>query len=134
MKEKLILIVEDEAPQRQALELALKLRGFQAESAGTVAESRALIERLGDKADVVVLDMLLEDRKASKVTGADLGIEFLNERRKRERWEDVRSTTLPEFLILSAYAEADYYRKAIDLDVAAYLHKQLKNQDEVIRH
>lgn len=134
MKEKLILIVEDEAPQRNALEIALKVRGFDAESAAKVADSRELLERRGDEAAVIVLDMQLEDTTEPQTTGADLGIEFLSERRKRERWEDIRSTLVPEFLILSAFAETDYYRKAIDLDVAAYLHKQQSNQEDVIRH
>lgn len=134
MSEKMVLIVEDAPAQRKALEFALKLRGFKAESAGTVAESRELLNRLGDQVDVVVLDMRLDDPKESHTTGADLGIEFLNDRRKRERWNDVRSATLPEFLILSAYAEADYYRMAMDLDVAAYLQKQQNDQLDVIRH
>jgi CheY-like chemotaxis protein len=134
MEEKIVLIIEDEATQRGALEIDLKVRGFQTYSAGTIEESRALLNKMGDQADVVVLDMRLEDPKEPQTTGADLGIEFLNERRQRERWEDVRASSLPEFLILSAYAEADYYRKAMDLDVAAYLQKQQKNQEEVIRH
>jgi DNA-binding NarL/FixJ family response regulator len=134
MSEKMVLIVEDEPAQRKALEVALKLRGFKAEGAGTVVTARELLNRVGDQSDVVILDMRLDDPREPQTTGADLGIEFLNERRKRERWKDVRSATLPEFLILSAYAEADYYRKAMDLDVAAYLQKQQKNQDDVIRH
>ncbi|MEK6285353.1 MAG: response regulator [Acidobacteriota bacterium] len=119
-----ILIVEDNDSQRLALHTALEMRGFSVESAGSVESARALVNKLGDKLGVMILDMRLEDRQYPSITGADLGLEV---RASRPAWR-------PEFLITSAFSEVDYYRLAVELGVAAYLHKEEHTQNQVIRH
>jgi DNA-binding NarL/FixJ family response regulator len=119
-----ILIVEDDEAQRLALHTALKLRGFRVQSAGDVKSARNLVHKLGQDLGVMVLDMRLEDREHPTITGADLGLEV---RASRPNWP-------PEFLITSAFSEVDYYRVAVELGVAAYLHKEEHTQNQTIRH
>lgn len=125
MRKKTVMIVEDSEAQRLALHGALDRRGFEVRSAGTVAEATQLIEQLGEKIDVMVLDMRLEDPDAPDITGADIGIALQNQ---HPNW-------LPEFLIHSGWALVDYYRLALRLGAAAYLAKEDNgNLSAVIRH
>jgi len=119
-----VLIVENDEQIRGSLVLALKMRGFDVESAANVTEGRNLIEHLRDEIDVMVLDMRLEDQQYPDVSGADLGFEA---RQAIQKWP-------PEFLILSGYKQSEYYEAALKLDVAAYLVKNKVEDDDVIRH
>ena len=123
MNKKTVLIVEDEEAQRLSLKKALEFRGFHVEAARTVEEARTLGRRLGDKIDVMVLDMNLGDPANPNITGAHIGKEIVS----RLKWP-------PESLILSAIDQrADYYKYALDLGVADYLPKSV-SQLKVIRH
>lgn len=124
MNGKTILIIEDREKQRQALQDALELRGFQVYSAGNVCDARSLMNAYQDVLDVMILDMRLEDPAHPEITGADLGLEVS---KKRPVWP-------PEFLIQSAYSNVSYYELALRLRVAAYLNKETNNQQQVIRH
>jgi CheY-like chemotaxis protein len=123
---KTIMIVEDRKAQRLALQEALRMRGFHVESAGNVRSARALAKELQGQLDVMVLDMRLEDVEYPNVTGADIGLEVLAAQR---RWP-------PEFLILTVHKDnVDYYKLALKLRVAAYLHKDKEEkQEQIIRH
>lgn len=124
VRAKTVLVVEDDPPQREVLQAELELRGFRAVGAGDVDETRARADEFGEELDVMLLDMILVDRKHPGVTGAELGIEV---RATREKWP-------PEFLITSAYSEVHYYRLAMDLHAAAYLEKAATPIYDVIRH
>ncbi len=124
MNNKTVLIIEDSEAQRLSLQLALEMRGFRVESAGDVATARSLITKLRGELDVMVLDMRLEDPDYPDITGADLGIEAM---RMYGAWH-------PEFLINSAYSEVSYYELALDLRVAAYLHKSISKPNQIIQH
>jgi CheY-like chemotaxis protein len=122
MRRKRVLLIEDEALQRETLREQLGWRGFEVESAANAARARAIVESSDEPFDVVILDMHLE---GSDVTGADLGIEF------RKRWRKWS----PEFLINSAYTRAEYLKLAVELGVAAYLDKAAKaDTREAIRY
>jgi DNA-binding NarL/FixJ family response regulator len=121
---KKVIVVDDDDTVRKSLALALRLRGFDAEEAGDVASARGLIQGLGSRIDVMVLDMRLEDRRYPSITGADLGLEA---REAIHKWP-------PEFLILSGYAQSEYYEAALKLDAAAYLVKGKVENEDVVRH
>src|SRR5829696_2102392 len=95
MRRKTVLIVEDAPGVRVTYTRDLTNRGFDALSAGTVKEARDLINRLGEKVDVALLDMRLEDIEEPNTTGADLGMEL------KKKCAGVT----PEFLIRSGYAD-----------------------------
>ncbi len=124
MQQKTVMVVEDYEVQRLTLHNAFKRRGFQVESAGTVAEARRIFEGLGNQIDVAVLDMRLEDPAEPETTGADLGIEY---QKRHADW-----TT--EFLIHSAYAEVNYHKLALQLGAATYLSKAETTLEDVICH
>ena len=124
MSSKIVVVVENREPQRESLVLALGMRGFEAYGAGTVAEARTLVSRLGDKIDVLILDMRLDDPAAINITGADIGIEVAS----KQKWP-------PESLILTAHdMEVPFYQAALHLRAAAYLSKQKVTQAAVIQH
>jgi DNA-binding NarL/FixJ family response regulator len=125
MPTKTVLIVEDHAQQRIALQERLRSRGFHAEGAGTVAEAYSVIERFGEEIEVMVLDMVLDDPNRPGITGADIGIHV---RDSHPEWmtESIISTV--------HYEEVDYYRLAIRLGAAAYLSKYETKVVDVVRH
>lgn len=122
----LILYVEDSKAQRDALELALELRGFAVVLAGDVTSARNQFKQLRGKVDVVVLDMRLEDPEWPQLTGADVAIEFYNP----------QTPNPPEFLINSAYSEVDYFKLAMKLGTTTYLDKSAdyNDQNDLVRH
>jgi|SRR6185369_5517854 len=124
MRRKNIFVLDDEAVIRLPLISSLKGRGFNAEGAANVNEARALLDKLKDNIDVMVLDMRLEDPEHPHITGADIGLEA----------RDLIRRCPPEFLILSGYKQVDYYEYALKLDVAAYLVKTEVSAEDVIRH
>jgi PAS domain S-box-containing protein len=56
-----VLIVEDDAPVRTALELLLSLEGYPVRSAGTAAEAVATFRAHGDEIDIVLTDYHLDE-------------------------------------------------------------------------
>jgi len=121
---KTVLVVEDEETVRRPLVDALKNRGFNAEGAADVPETRRLIDKLGETIDVAVLDMSLEDRRHPDLTGAHLGREV------RLAHPDFP----PEFLVVSGHQQANFYDAALQLGVASYLIKGTLSQDDIVRH
>lgn len=112
MIEKTVLVIEDDRKLLAEIMIALRTAGFKVIGAATVAEARAAAAALGETIDVVILDMRLDDPEAPDVNGAMLGIEIRSSR-----------SYPPEFMINSAYGEADYYRLALELGAAVYLRK-----------
>src|SRR6185295_10320793 len=128
MAKKSVLFVEDEDLQRRSIHRQLDWSGFDVESAGDAAGARRAVEARAEPFDVVVLDMRLDkDDRLDKgdVTGADLGLEF----RQRKAWRSCPA----EFLINSAYSEEAYYKQALKLGAAAYLHKR-NDLTDVVDH
>lgn len=121
---KTVLVVEDEESVRSPLVNALKYRGFKAEGAANVPETRRLIDKLGQDIDVAVLDMNLQDQNHPTLTGADLGREV----------RKAHPELPPEFLVFSGHREPDYYDAALQLGIAAYLVKGSLRQEDLIRH
>ena len=120
-----VLVIEDRLGQRLAFQEALEARGFVVEGAGTVTEAREKARRMGNKIDVAVLDMKLEeDKQSGGMTGADIGLEIAEAQRDLP----------PEFLIHSAYSEVNYYKLALKLGAAAYLSKNEVFQEDLVRH
>lgn len=112
MAQKTVLIVEDEAVMREALEEGLQDdEGIRTIVAATPAEARNVAKEAGN-IDVVILDIRFE---GTKENGFDVGLQL---KKERSDWP-------PEFLIHSAYAyeEVDYFQAALKLEVVAYLKK-----------
>jgi ActR/RegA family two-component response regulator len=125
MRQKTVFIVEDELGIRETYSRELSNRGFDVYSAKTVNDARYLIDELGEKINVAMLDMRLDkDPDEPKTTGADLGLEL-----KRKC-----VNIIPEFFIRSAYAKVEYFKSALELGAAAYLSKNDTYLDDVIRH
>lgn len=121
MSTKVVLIIEDIKEDRLALEAKLTMRGFEVHGAANVMDARDKSRELGDRLDVVSLDMDLKDPRG--VTGAHVGLEILGS----------RPDYPPEFLVASGKAEVVFYRLAMDLGVAAYLSKPV-SPNEHVRH
>lgn len=120
-----VLVLEDNADLRLSLTSLLRSRGFEVEAARDVRSAQSCIHRIEEDIDVAILDMRLEDENAPGLTGADVGLEILAQQAGRP----------PEFLIYSAYNDiTDYYKKALNLGVAAYLDKAQVGIREVISH
>lgn len=109
MKQKTVLVVEDEPVIRRELEDELRSLGIHTIVAATAHEARNLLEGVED-VDVVVLDIRLGDNEEN---GFDFGLRL---KRERSDWP-------PEFLIHSAYEDVDYFQAALKLGAAAYLKK-----------
>ncbi len=122
MKRGKILYIEDHDGQRNALKLALTLRGFEVEVAKDAHTARAILRQRAHEFDVIVIDMRLDD--TPEVTGADVVMEFFN---RQTPWP-------PEFLILSAFSEVDYFKLAFKLGAAAYLQKPEARYEKTIQH
>ncbi len=119
-----IFLLEDRPTQRIAIQNALEMRGFTVQSAGTVREARDISREHGHSFAVAILDMRLEDPEDPHLTGADIGAEISRKQAPRS----------PEFLIYSAFARLDYYRKALGLGTAAFLQKNKHSVRDLVRH
>lgn len=106
-----VLVLEDHGSTRRSLEIELKKRGFDVLAASEIAEARREI-REARPFEVAVLDMRLNEVDKTAQTGADLGLEMQQE-----------LPDPPEFLIYSAHPKPEYFRKAFELQAAAYLEK-----------
>src|ERR1044072_7985386 len=105
MHPKRVLIVENEPGKKTSYSRELTSRGFDVYNAGTVKEARNWIDQAGEKIDVALLDMRLEDEPDEPQTsGAELGLEL-----KRKAGNNV-----PEFLIRSAHTIVGYYKSAFE--------------------
>lgn len=121
-----VVIIEDREIQRETLKKLLKRRGFNVEAAGDVESARKLLKSFAGTISVMVLDNRLEDTEHPEITGPDLAIEFVENR--KQKWR-------PECLILSAHAKVEYYKLALKLGAAAYLEKETDQAFEsTIRH
>ncbi len=112
-----VMILEDHEVTRLALKFDLEVRGFTVYVAATVREARELTAKHGKVFEVAVLDMRLEDKEFTGLTGADIGMELLMQAVHPPAGRP------PEFIIYSAYARVDYYRQALRLGAAVYLEK-----------
>lgn len=110
MKQKTVLILDDNAALRGTLDDGLRKRGFTIIAAASAKEAHEKLADVPDL-DVAILDIRLGDGPIP--TGLDFGLEL-----KKERSEDP-----PAFLILSAYETPNYYQTALTLEAAAYLTK-----------
>src|ERR1043165_5857904 len=120
MNKKSILIVEDDSAQRLPLVGTLLDRGFEVADAANGQEALEKARALGDRLDVVLLDMDLND---PNMNGGQVGLKILA----------MHPDYPPEFLVASGKGDKVYYRLAIELDVAAYLEKPI-SLEEYARH
>lgn len=123
MREKSVLVVEDDDGQRDVIVKMLRNRGFTVTEAEDPEETRERFPEMGD-VDVVLLDMRLDKNNKLSLTGAHLGKEI----------RDAMRAWPPEFLILSGLQRLDYYQMALDLGVAAYLSKGSDTFEHVVQH
>lgn len=100
-----ILIVEDQARERDALARMLRTEGIHALTARNEAEA---LRMLSHKVDAVICDLRL---------GQDNGVELM------QRWKAVRPET--PFVIVTAYGEVSSAVEAIKLGAEDYLTKPL---------
>lgn len=125
MQGKTIVVVEDRDEQREPLVNALARRGFHAVGTATAAEARRVIGDLGEKTDVLVLDIKLDDPDEPDTTGPDIALES---RREHPDW-------VPEHLFLTVHDEvADNYKLALRLGAAAFLGKDKVDLNNVVQH
>ena len=125
MTTKVVVIVENDAKQRNDFQKALTDRGFRAQGAATVAEAFRILEELGEATDVMMLDMALDDPDAPMTTGADIALQL------RDRHPD----WLPEYVIKTGYSlVVNFYRLALRLGAAAYLVPGEVSPDDMVRH
>lgn len=110
MRRKTVLVLEDDIVIRQALKVGLERRGINAFAAASEEEAWVVLKDVPDL-DVALLDIRLGDGAIE--SGLDFGLRL---KADRGDWP-------PEFLIHSAYEEADYYRTALQLGAAAYFAK-----------
>ena len=116
MKQKLILIVEDNEFLGSNMKEALEDRGFRA----VHALNREMALSQEEAPDVVILDMNLGEKRS----GAEVGMELKSKFRSQS----------PEFIIYSAYDDRKYLLSAIRLGAAVYLEKAQKDYRTVITH
>lgn len=110
MQRKTVLLLEDEVVMREVLRDGFERRGINALVAASADEAWGFLEHVPD-VDVVLLDIRLGDGAVE--TGLDFGLQLKND---RSEWP-------PEFLIHSAYDDADFYQTALQLGAAAYFRK-----------
>ena len=118
-----VLVLEDQSPTRSSLKIELRDRGFDVFAASKITEARPAIRDQAKPFDVAVLDMRLNEADKTAQTGADLGLEMRRE-----------LTDPPEFLIYSAHPKPTYFRKAFELQAAAYLEKVVEPTYKVAQH
>jgi two-component system chemotaxis response regulator CheY len=108
-----VLLVEDNDFVRFLVDKYLKDIGFSDVMLAT--NGREGIEKLAEKPDVIICDIQMEPMN---------GFEFLEHLRKAE----TPGQHLP-VLFLTSNAEADYVRRALDLNVSAYLLKPISPKE-----
>lgn len=110
-----ILVVEDELPLQNAIEIKLKNEGY---TVILTASAHEAVEALTHSIpDLIWLDLLLP--------GMD-GLEFLEEMRKKEEWKHI------PVLIVSVTAGQDKIKRAFDLNVVDFIIKSQYRIDDII--
>lgn len=125
MQGKTIVVVEDRHEQREPLVNALVRRGFHAIGAATAAAARRIIGELGEKTDVLVLDVVLDDPDEPETSGPDIAIESSA---RHPDW-------MPEHLFLTVHdQDADNYKLAMRLGAAVLLGKANVELNDIVQH
>ena len=111
-----VLIVEDEDIIRKGLAYTMDWMGMGCTIVGEAANGQEGLEKIEElKPDIVVADIMMPVID---------GIEMIRIARQKFNFKSI---------ILTSYADFDYAKKAIDLDVSAYLLKPV-DEDELIKN
>lgn len=113
---KRVLIVDDEAPIREMIAVALEMAGYNCLEAENANEAHGLI--VDDKPDMVLLDWMMP--------GAS-GIEFARRLRKDEATADI------PIIMLTAKGDEDYKIKGLEAGVDDYITKPFSPRELVAR-
>ena len=111
---KSVLIVDDEAPIREMIAVALEMAGYNCLEAENANEAHSLI--VDDKPDMVLLDWMMPGTS---------GIEFARRLRKDETTAD-----LP-IIMLTAKGDEDYKIKGLEAGVDDYITKPFSPRELV---
>ncbi len=99
-----VLILEDEAPLRTALERSIKNMGYETESAGSISEAWAMAAQ--QEYDLAVMDLKLPDGD---------GLDFFE--RLHERWPETQG------VVLTGFGSLATAQRAFKLDTVDFLSK-----------
>lgn len=113
---KRVLIVDDEAPIREMIAVALEMAGYECLEAENAQQAHALI--VDNKPDMVLLDWMMPGTS---------GIEFARRLRKDEVTADV------PVIMLTAKAEEDNKIKGLEVGVDDYITKPFSPRELVAR-
>ncbi|MDF2182998.1 phosphate regulon transcriptional regulator PhoB [Neptuniibacter sp. CAU 1671] len=113
---KRVLIVDDEAPIREMIAVALEMAGYQCLEADNANTAHAMI--VDDKPDMVLLDWMMP---------GTTGIEFARRLRKEETTADV------PIIMLTAKADEDNKIKGLEVGVDDYITKPFSPRELVAR-
>lgn len=113
---KSVLIVDDEAPIREMIAVALEMAGYNCLEAENANEAHSLI--VDDKPDMVLLDWMMP--------GAS-GIEFARRLRKDETTADI------PIIMLTAKGDEEYKIKGLEAGVDDYITKPFSPRELVAR-
>lgn len=113
---KRVLIVDDEAPIREMIAVALEMAGYECLEAENANAAHGLI--VDDKPDMVLLDWMMP--------GAS-GIEFARRLRKDETTADI------PIIMLTAKGDEDYKIKGLEAGVDDYITKPFSPRELVAR-
>lgn len=111
---KRILVVDDEKPIRELIQLVLKEEGFEAETAGNGKEALSFMEK--ESFPLVITDLKMPEMG---------GLQLLSEARKR--WPETM------FIIITAYASIETAIEALRKGAYDYLIKPLDLEDVILR-
>ncbi len=112
-----ILVVEDELPLQQAIQLKLEKNGLGVVTARSVKQARMLLEELS-KVDVVWLDHYL--------IGEESGLDFVAELKNNAKWKKI-----PVFVV-SNTASSDKVKTYLELGVNKYFTKSNYLLEQII--
>jgi DNA-binding response OmpR family regulator len=110
-----VLVVEDELPLQNAIEIKLKNEGYKVILAASAHEAAAALTK--EIPDLIWLDLLLP--------GMD-GLQFLQEMRAKEEWKHV------PVIVVSVTAGQDKIQKAFDLNVIDFIIKSQYRIEDII--
>ena len=113
---KRVLIVDDEAPIREMIAVALEMAGYDCMEASNSQEAHALI--VDNKPDMVLLDWMMPGSS---------GIEFARRLRKDETTADI------PIIMLTAKAEEDNKIQGLEIGVDDYITKPFSPRELVAR-
>ncbi|MDO6513996.1 MULTISPECIES: phosphate regulon transcriptional regulator PhoB [unclassified Neptuniibacter] len=113
---KSVLIVDDEAPIREMIAVALEMAGYNCLEAENANEAHSLI--VDDKPDMVLLDWMMPGTS---------GIEFARRLRKDETTADI------PIIMLTAKGDEDYKIKGLEAGVDDYITKPFSPRELVAR-